>query len=74
MSQIPTTAVLAPRQHGSSEHRTGWLSIGGLIATLRQYVCPECLAGKHGNCHGRGGFDENDEAVPCSCWTGNHQL
>ena len=35
-------------------------------------VCPECKTGKHQNCDGRGGYDENDELVACVCDEGEH--
>jgi hypothetical protein len=35
-------------------------------------VCPECRAGKHGNCDG-GAWDwETDAAVPCRCAMNDH--
>lgn len=33
--------------------------------------CPECKAGKHGNCDGTA-MDINDDLVPCACASRGH--
>lgn len=35
-------------------------------------ACPECLAGKHGNCDGSALEVETDEIVECACFTFDH--
>lgn len=34
--------------------------------------CPECRAGKHGNCTGWAIDPDNDDMVPCECQEGGH--
>jgi hypothetical protein len=35
--------------------------------------CPECKAGKHGNCHGDAWDNDADEPVVCFCYAWGHQ-
>lgn len=35
-------------------------------------ICPECAAGKHGNCDTTAWDDEADLPVPCPCWAESH--
>lgn len=30
-------------------------------------VCPECHAGKHWNCDGKAGIDDDDNFIDCGC-------
>jgi hypothetical protein len=34
--------------------------------------CPECHAGKHGNCTGWAIDSDTDELTPCGCAAGGH--
>jgi hypothetical protein len=36
-------------------------------------ICPECSAGKHGNCDGTALDIETDEIVDCDCKHVDHQ-
>jgi hypothetical protein len=38
----------------------------------RLSACPECLAGKHGNCDGRTWDDEADAYTDCPCAKRGH--
>ena len=35
-------------------------------------ICPECVAGKHGNCHGDAWDNDTDERVDCACALDGH--
>jgi hypothetical protein len=39
---------------------------------MRVQLCPECRAGKHGNCDGTGWDIDADERVPCPCLDESH--
>lgn len=34
---------------------------------MTEYICPECHAGKHGNCNGQAWNTEADEPTTCTC-------
>lgn len=36
-------------------------------------VCPECAAGKHQNCDGKAGIDDNDNFIRCMCLDKTHR-
>lgn len=36
-------------------------------------VCPECQAGKHRNCNGYGGIDDEDNWLDCECDKRGHE-
>jgi hypothetical protein len=38
------------------------------------HVCPECRAGKHGNCDGDAWCNVFDEVVPCQCGAPDHMI
>ena len=40
---------------------------------ISQHVCPECAAGKHGNCDGGAWCLVDDGPTPCSCAGAGHQ-
>ena len=35
-------------------------------------LCPECQQGKHGNCNGSGGIDDNNHWLVCDCTLAKH--
>lgn len=37
-----------------------------------EHICPECAAGKCGNCDGRAWDFTKDEPVICVCWQRGH--
>jgi len=36
-------------------------------------VCPECVAGKHGNCTSQAWSDITDTPTHCRCWANGHE-
>lgn len=42
------------------------------VADLPTRPCPECAAGKHGNCDGTTWDNTRDERVPCPCPSAQH--
>lgn len=72
----PAATLPAPQaQAGSRRPPTQQEAAVDLADTQSMIVCPECLAGKHDNCDGDGGFDpETDEPVMCWCWEEGHNI
>jgi hypothetical protein len=47
--------------------------LGEFVPEPDPVICPECRAGKCGNCPEQGGFDPvTDLPVPCACWASGH--
>jgi hypothetical protein len=37
------------------------------VGSVKKWLCPECLTGKHRNCDGTAWDFDNDEITDCQC-------